>query len=96
MLFRLDASEVFRVTSETARLSGPSKSFSGAQHVITLGGLSLKEVESFKYLGSSFTATGQAKDEISGRIGFARSAFTRLKATMVQQGNIAQDGRPHL
>ncbi len=54
----------------------------GAQHVITLGGVPLEEVESFKYLGSSFTATGQTKDEISGMIGLALSAFTRLKATL--------------
>ncbi len=54
---------------------------SGAQHVITLGGVPLEEVESFKYWGSTFTATGRAKDEISGRIGLARSTFTRLKAT---------------
>ncbi len=31
---------------------------SGAQHVIALGGVPLVEVESFKYFGSSFTATG--------------------------------------
>ncbi len=42
----------------------------------------MEEVESFKYLGSSFTATDQAKDEISGRIGLVRSAFTRLKTTL--------------
>ncbi len=54
----------------------------GAQYVITLGGVPLEEVESFKYLGSSFTATAQAKDEIGGRIGLARSAFTRLKTTL--------------
>ncbi len=42
----------------------------------------LEEVESFKYLDSSFTATGQAKDDISGRIGLARSSFTRLKSTL--------------
>ncbi len=30
---------------------------SGAQHTITLGGVPLEEVESFKYLGSFFTAT---------------------------------------
>ncbi len=51
---------------------------SGAQHVIALGGLPLEEVDSFRYLGSSFSA----KDEIGGRIGLARSAFTRLKATL--------------
>ncbi len=37
----------------------------GAQHV------PLVEVESLEYLGSSFTATGQAKDEISASIGLA-------------------------
>ncbi len=52
---------------------------SGALHDITLGGVPLGEVESFKYLGSSFTATGQAKDEISG---LPRSAFTWLKVTL--------------
>ncbi len=39
-----------------------------------------EEVESFKYLGFSFTVIGQVKDEISGRIGLSRSTFTRLKA----------------
>ncbi len=54
----------------------------GAQHVITLGDVPLEEVETFKYLGSSVMATGQAKDEISGRIGLARNALTRLKAPL--------------
>ncbi len=62
---------------------------SGAQHVITLGSLPLEEVESFKYLASSFTATGQAKDEISVRIGLARSAFTRLKSTLWSRREIS-------
>ncbi len=52
------------------------------QHTINLGGVLQKEVESFKYLGSSFTVTGQAKDEISGRIGLPRSAFARLKPAL--------------
>ncbi len=50
----------------------------GTQHAINLGGVPLEEVQSFKYMGSSFTATGQAKDEISGRIGLPRSASARL------------------
>ncbi len=49
----------------------------GIQHIINLGGVPLEEVESFKYLGSYSTAAAQAKDEISGRIGLARSAFAR-------------------
>ncbi len=54
----------------------------GTQHTINLGGVLAEEVDSFKYLGSSFTATGQSKDEISGRIGLARSAFAHLKSTL--------------
>ncbi len=50
----------------------------GTQHTIQLDGVLLAEVKSFKYLGSFFTATGQAKDETSGRIDLARSAFTLL------------------
>ncbi len=49
----------------------------------------LEEVESFKYLDSSFTAIGQAKDEISGRIGLTRSTFTRLKATLWSRTEIS-------
>ncbi len=46
-------------------------------------------VESFKYLGSSFTATDQAKDEISDRSGLARSAFTRLKSALWSRQEIS-------
>ncbi len=55
----------------------------GTQHTINLGGIILEEFESFKYLGSSFIATGQAKDGISGRNGLERR-------------DIAQDQGPHL
>ncbi len=61
----------------------------GTQHTINLGGVPLEEVESFRYLGSSFTATGQAKDEISGRIGLARSAFARLKSALWSRREIS-------
>ncbi len=61
----------------------------GTQHTINLGGMPLEEVESFKYLGFSFTATGQAKDEISGRIGLARSAFARLKSALWSRRDIS-------
>ncbi len=46
-----------------------SQKYMGSRYLrapsINLGGVLLEEVESFKYLGFSFTATGQAKDEIS-------------------------------
>ncbi len=54
----------------------------GTQHTINLDGTALEEVESFKYLCFSCTATGQARDEVSERIGPARSAFARLKSTL--------------
>ncbi len=49
----------------------------------------LEEVESFKYLGSSFTATGQAKDEFSGRVGLARRDFARLKSALWSRREIS-------
>ncbi len=73
-----------------------TQSHSGAQRVITLGGVPLEEVESFKYLGSSFTETGQAKDEIIGRIGLARSAFSRLKATLWSRRKISLKTKGHI
>ncbi|CAE1325367.1 unnamed protein product [Acanthosepion pharaonis] len=42
-----------------------SANFSLSDRVaVTLDGEAVEEVESFKYLGANFTATGQAKDEI--------------------------------
>ncbi len=70
-----------RINASKAKVMSTQPRFE-TQHVITLGGVPLEEVESFKYLGSSFTATGQAKDKISGRIGLVRNAYTRLKAIM--------------
>ncbi len=52
------------------------------QHTINLGGALLEEVESFKYLGSSFTAAGQARDETSGRIGLVHTTCARLKSAL--------------
>ncbi len=46
-------------------------------------------VWSIKYLGTSFTATGQAKDQISGKIGLARSAFVRLKSALWSRREIS-------
>ncbi len=42
---------------------------------ITLDGVPLEEVSSFKYLEASFTANGQAVGEIAARITLARSTF---------------------
>lgn len=46
---------------------------------VTLNGETVEEVEQFKYLGATFTATGQGKDEIAIRISRARAAFVRLQ-----------------
>ncbi len=61
----------------------------GTQHTINLGGVPLEEVESFKYLDSSFAATGQAKDELSGGIGLARSAFAPLTSALWSRREIS-------
>ncbi len=59
------------------------------QHTSILGSVPLEKTESFKYLGSSITATGQAKDKISGRIGLARGAFARLKSVLWSRREIS-------
>ncbi len=41
------------------------------------------------YLGSSFTATVQVKEEISGRIGLVRGAFRRLEITLRSRKEIS-------
>ncbi len=61
----------------------------GFQFPFSFGGVPLED-ESFKYLGSFFTATGQAEEEISGRKGPARSAFTHLKLNCGPMEDIAQ------
>ncbi len=73
----------------------PKQPRPGTQHTIHFGGVLLDDIESFKYLGSSFAAPGQAKDEISGRIGLARSAFTRLNSALRSRREISlkTDGR---
>ena len=47
---------------------------------IVLNGASLKQVNSFKYLGSHLSATCQLDDELQYRIGQASGAFGRLRA----------------
>ncbi len=59
--------------------------------VINVGGEPLEEVSSFKYLGASFTATGQAFGEIKARINVERAAFN-LRSGRVQKSR----ERPHL
>ncbi len=46
--------------------------------ILNFGGVPMEEVKSIKCLGSSITATGQADDEISGKIGLARISVARL------------------
>ncbi len=49
--------------------------YPSSRGTITLAGVSLEEVLSFKYLGASFTATGQVVGEIAARINLARATF---------------------
>ncbi len=56
---------------------------------IILDGVPLEEVSSFKYLGASFTATGQAVDEIAARINLARATFNRLHTSLWSRREIS-------
>ncbi len=49
---------------------------------IILDSVPLEEVSSFKYLGASFTATGQAVDGIAVRINLARATFNPLHTSL--------------
>ncbi len=52
--------------------------------------MKLEEVSSFKYLGASFTATGQAFGEIKSRINVARAAFNRLQPSLWSRPEITR------
>ncbi len=52
------------------------------QRQFFLEGVPLEEAAAFKYLGASFTATGQAVQEIESRINSARLAFNRLHTAL--------------
>ena len=49
---------------------------------VMLAGHPIEEVETFKYLGSIFGATGQSVWEVNNRINLARVAFNRLKSCL--------------
>ena len=55
---------------------------------ITVGGAQLKEVLSFKYLGSMITPNGQSADDVSIRISKAHSAFSRLQRGLWSRNEI--------
>ena len=49
---------------------------------ITVDGKEIKQVKSFKYLGSTITEDGKCKSDITKRINIARSNFSLLKAIL--------------
>ncbi len=50
----------------------------------------MEEVSSFKYLGASFTATGQAFGKIKARINSARAAINRLQPSLWSRPKISR------
>ncbi len=56
--------------------------YSAKQRQLFSEGVPLEGVAEFKYLGASFTATGQAVQEIESRINSARIAFNRLQTAL--------------
>ncbi len=57
---------------------------------IILDCVPLEEVSSFKYLGASFTATGQIVGEIAASINLARATFNRLITTLWSRREISR------
>ncbi len=60
------------------------------QRQIFLEGVPLEEVAAFKYLGASFTATGEAVQEIKNRINSTRMAFNRLHTALWSRREISR------
>ncbi len=56
---------------------------------LCLEGVALEEVPAFKYLGTLFTTTGQAVQEVESRINSARLAFNRLQAALWSRREIS-------
>jgi hypothetical protein len=56
---------------------------------VSLGGIVIEEVESFKYLGSSFLPNGHCMNEITARIDAARKAFFQLKMPLWSRREIS-------
>ncbi|XP_065928714.1 uncharacterized protein [Magallana gigas] len=61
------------------RKTEPMKINTTAQIPVTVGGKSIKEGESFIYLGSVVDRLGSTDSDIKSRIGKARTAFPMLK-----------------
>ena len=57
-------------------------------HPLFIDGVPLKEVQSFKYLGSHISANCSLDDEISHRIGQANGAYGRLRSQVFENHNL--------
>ena len=57
-------------------------------HIPSIDGVNLKEVSSFKYLGSHIAANCTLDDEINHRIGQANGAYGRLRTKVFENRNL--------
>ncbi len=62
----------------------------GTVNTITLDGIRFEEVSSSKCLGASFSATGQAVEEIAAKINLACPAFNRLHTLLWSRREISR------
>jgi hypothetical protein len=59
------------------------------QHPVTINGEQIELVQAFKYLGSTITPNGQAKNEIQLRVDVARRAFLQLRRVLWTRSEIS-------
>ncbi len=70
----------FELAAKTKALSAQVRPSSHG--TLILDGVPLEEVALFKYIGTSFTATGKAVREITARINLARATFNRVRTSL--------------
>jgi len=86
-----EASNLFGLTislGKTEVLFQPAPNTVPSQPCITIGDTQLKNVDSFKYLGSTISSDGSLDKEITARIQKASQALERLRTKILQHKNI--------
>ncbi|XP_072171913.1 uncharacterized protein [Diadema setosum] len=73
---------------KTEVLLQPAPNSAPCQPSITLNGIQLKNVKSFKYLGSTLSSDGTLDNEIAARIQMASLALGRLRTKVLQHKNV--------
>ena len=87
-----DASMLFGLTISLGKMEvlfQPAPNSSAPQPIITISGMEMKTVKSFKYLGSVISSNQQLDKEISVRISKASQALRRLCNRVLTHHNVS-------